>query len=41
MAMVPFVLYLNEPLIAARRAAEADPLVAGDGGRGRFERTVR
>ena len=34
------VLYLNEPLIAARRAAEADPLVAGDE-RGRFERTAR
>jgi uncharacterized protein (TIGR02453 family) len=39
-AMAPFVRFLNEPLIAARRAAAADPLVP-DGERGRFERTAR
>ena len=37
----PSSAFLNEPLIAARRAADADPLVAGDGERGRFERTAR
>jgi uncharacterized protein (TIGR02453 family) len=41
LAMAPFVLYLNEPLIVARRAADADPLLAEDGKRGRFERPAR
>jgi uncharacterized protein (TIGR02453 family) len=41
LAMAPLVRFLNEPLIAARRAADTDPLMAGDGERGRFERTAR
>ncbi len=39
-AMVPFVLFLNEPLIALQRTADRDPLAA-EGRRGRFERVAR
>ena len=39
-AMVPFVRFLNEPLIAAAADADRDPLVV-ERGRGRFERTER
>jgi uncharacterized protein (TIGR02453 family) len=39
-AMVPFVRFLNEPLIALQQSADRDPLVV-ESGRGRFERTTR
>jgi uncharacterized protein (TIGR02453 family) len=39
-AMVPFVLFLNEPLVVLQRDADRDPLAA-PAGRGRFERVRR
>lgn len=39
-AMVPFVRFLNEPLLALARVAARDPLT-DDGKRGRFERVGR
>jgi uncharacterized protein (TIGR02453 family) len=39
-AMVPLVRFLNEPLVALQRSAEADPLIADRSG-GRFERAPK